>query len=327
MNIIIGIDVSKAKLDVAWVRSVETGKLKTKVFENTPKGHQNVVDWVEKNAQVTAEQMHFVMEATGVYYEALAYSLVSAGVKVSVVNPAWARDYARSLGTRSKTDKKDSVAIARYGMTHDLKLWQPEAPEVRELKALLARLQAVEKDIQRELNRLEKAQISATSEHVIVSIEGVLETLRAEKQRLEDLIKQHFDQHPGLKKDVTLLETIPGIGEVLSRLMTSVIRSRDFKTAAECAAYTGLVPIHHESGSSVRGKPMLSKAGNPLIRAKLYMGAVVAIRYNPDVRALYERLLRKGKSKMVALCAAMRKLVHICFGVLKHQKPYLEQTA
>jgi transposase len=107
--------------------------------------------------------------------------------------------------------------------------------------------------------------------------------------------------------------------------MLMVMSSRQFTKASQCAAYLGLVPVQHESGSSVKGRCRLSKAGNPAIRAKLYFGAVSAKTYNPDVKALYERLLSRGKSKMSALGAAMRKLVQICFGVLKHQETYQPQ--
>jgi transposase len=114
---------------------------------------------------------------------------------------------------------------------------------------------------------------------------------------------------------------------VVSALMLAVIRSRSFNSASQCAAFLGLVPVQHESGSSVHGPSRLSKAGDAPVRAKRYMAAVVAIQHNPDIKRQYERLLKKGKSKMSALGAAMRKLVHICFGVLKHQTAYQARIA
>lgn len=325
MNIV-GIDVSKAKLDCAWIASPTSGKVKNKVFMNTPNGHQQLMDWAIKQSKEAIESLHFVMEATSIYHEAVAYALYEAGAQVSVANPAQIRDYARSLGTRTKTDKKDSVVITRFGLTQPLRLWQPEPEEIRTLKALISRLSAVEQDIQRENNRLEKARISRVSEEVIVSVQTVLAQLKKEKKRLEELINQHIEGHPSLKKDRVLLESIPGIGPVVSRMMLSVIRSRAFESASQCAAFMGLVPVQHESGSSIRGRARLSKAGNAQHRAKLYMAAVVSIQYNPDIQRQYERLLKQGKVKMSALCAAMRKLVHICFGVLKHQQPYQPQA-
>ena len=322
----IGIDVSKAKLDAAWLRDATRGKFKDKVFPNTPAGHQALLAWAERQSCTPLAEVHFVMEATGVYHEALACALHDAGARVSVVNPAQVRDYAKSLGVRSKNDRRDSRVLARFGESRRPALWQPEPREIRELKALLARLEALDGDIRRELNRQEKAQISQASEEVLASIRTMHQQLEQEKQRLLALIDDHIDRHPHLKQDRHLLESIPGVGPVVSRCMISLVRSRSFTGAAQCAAYLGLIPVEHQSGTSVRGRPRLSKAGNTRLRAKLYMAAVVAVRCNPDVKALYQRLLARGKCKMSALGAAMRKLVHICFGVLKHRKPYQAQA-
>ncbi|MEI6066338.1 MAG: IS110 family transposase [Methylococcaceae bacterium] len=323
MNII-GIDVSKNKLDCAWPR--EEGKLKTKVFSNTIAGWKELIDWSLKNTGLEIEQLHFVMEATGIYHEQLATSLYDAGAKVSVVNPAQVKFYAQGQGVRTKNDKKDSVVLARYGLKESPKLWQPEAFEIRTLKALIARLDGLEKDLQREKNRQEKALISKAPEEVLISLSQLIELLETEQQRLDNLIEEHINKHEKLKENKALLESIPGVGEVIATRMLMVIGSRQFESASQCSAYLGLVPVQHESGSSIKGRSRLSKAGNPVIRAKLYMAAVVATRYNPDIKAQYERLTSKGKSKMSALGAAMRKLVQICFGVLKHQQPYQPQV-
>lgn len=323
---IIGIDVSKAKLDCLWLRDSISLKVKSKVFPNTSAGHQDLLAWAIKQTKEAATELHFVMEATGIYHEGLAYALHEAGVWVSVVNPAQLHDYAKSLGTRTKTDKRDALVIAHFGVTQQPRQWQPEPAEVRRLKALIARLEAIKQDIQRELNRLEKAQISHMGEDVVHSIETVHQQLKKEKIRLETLIDEHIDRHPGLKQDRALLESIPGVGPVISRQMVAILRSRTFETASQCAAFLGLVPVQHESGSSVRGRSRLSKHGNAQLRAKLYMAAIVATHHNPDIKSQHERLLRHGKSRMSALGAAMRKLVQICFGVLKHQTPYLPQV-
>lgn len=323
MNII-GIDVSKDKLDCAWPR--EEGKLKTKIFSNTIAGWKELIDWSLKNTGLEIGQLHFVMEATGIYHEQLATSLYDAGAKVSVVNPAQVKFYAKGQGVRTKNDKKDSVVLARYGLNENPKLWQPEALEIRTLKALIARLDGLEKDLQREKNRQEKALISKAPEEVIISLSQMIELLETEQQRLDNLIEEHIKKHEKLKQNKALLESIPGVGKVIATRMLMVIGSRQFESASQCSAYLGLVPVQHESGSSIKGRSRLSKAGNPVIRAKLYMAAVVATRYNPDIKAQYERLTSKGKSKMSALGAAMRKLVQICFGVLKHQQPYQPQV-
>jgi len=324
--VIIGIDVSKNKLDCALIDNLNVDKFKFKVISNSEVGFIALIDWLSKHATSTVSDYHFVMEATGVYHEKLADCLFNMGSKVSVVNPAHIKYYGKSLGVRSKNDKKDSVVIARYGLTQKPMTWQPEAPEIKVLKALASRLDAIEKDILREKNRYEKSSVNPCSDSILESIQKMLSVLNEEKTSLEKLIDVHIKQYNYLKTNDALLQTIPGVGPVVSRYMLIVIGSRSFKSASQCAAYIGLVPIQNESGSSLRGRSRISKAGDPVIRAKLYMAAISALQHNPDIKIQNQRLLKNGKSKMSALCAAMRKLVHICFGVIKHQEPYQVQA-
>lgn len=326
MTVAIGIDVSKQKLDVAWLRDPEAGKVKTRVFPNTPEGFTALREWLVKTTGAQPTEIGVMMEATGVYHDALAYALYEAGMTVFVANPQHVHSFRDSFGKRSKTDKKDSVALARFLHGRSHKPWQPEPAEVRALKALLGRLHALETDLQREQNRLEKASIQRAAE-VEESIRKMLDALEAERKRLCQQIDDHFDNHPGLKSDKQLLESIPGIGTVLARELTVMLRSRPFQSANQAAAYLGLVPRSEESGTSVKRPPRLSKVGPARLRAKLYMGAVVATRYNPLIQHLYERLLARGKAKMSALGAAMKKLVQIAYGVLKHQRKYDPQWA
>lgn len=273
--ITIGIDVSKDKIDCAWLRGSDTGKVKTKVLKNNGEGFKSLIEWAEKSTNHPINELYFVMEATGIYHEALAYSLHGAGAVVSVVNPACIHNYAKSQGSRIKTDKKDSITIARYGALHKCAPWQPEPSEIRQLKALLSRYEAIEKDIQRESNRLEKADITRASVEVIDSIKTMIKALSKEKERIKKLIDDHIDQHPQLKNDRALLESIPAVGSVISQYMLALIYSRHFATTKQCSAFIGLNPVMHESGTSVRGRSRLSKVGDAKIRAKLYMAAVV----------------------------------------------------
>ena len=319
---IVGCDVSKKKLDLALMLSVEPLKLRSKVVENHHPGWVALIEWGCRQASCTAGELHVVMEATGAYHEAAAYALVQAGVKVSVVNPARVREFAKGLAVRTKTDAADRAVLARYGAVVKPPLWQAPAPEVVELKGLLGRLQVIEAEMARETNRLEKAQVSVTPKIVLDSLHTSLDFLKQHKGELERRIKDHIDGHAQLKRDRELLESIPAIGHKTACRMLCVLHSHAFRGAASVAAYLGLVPVQHQSGTSVYKPPRLSKAGDGAMRAALYMPAIVASRVNPDIRAHYQRLLAQGKSKMSALGAAMRKLVHICFGVLKNQQPY-----
>lgn len=324
---IVGVDVSKKKLDGAVLVGPERLKVRTKVVANSASGFEQLASFACRHGRCEPESLHFVMEATGVYHEAAALAFHRAGARVSIVNPAQVRDFAKGLAVRTKTDSRDSVVLARYGDLVKPRVWVPPSEAVLALKSLIRRIEAIETDIRREQNRLEKAEVADAPAPVRESLEKSLAFLEGQRAELERLIDDHIDGHPELKEDQALLRSIPAVGPKTARRVMALLRSRTFKSAAQAAAFTGLVPVHHQSGDSVQRPSHLSKNGDPGLRRLLYMAAVVAIRHNPDVRALYQRLRDSGKSKMSAIGAAMRKLIHICYGVLKHQRPYQPQTA
>jgi transposase len=159
------------------------------------------------------------------------------------------------------------------------------------------------------------------------SIENTLDFYAVEIERLEQAIKDRIDRHPDLKEDIRLLESIPGVGIKVSRTMLAVMHTHRFRAAESLAAYLGLAPVQRQSGTSLNGRSRLSKAGRADVRAVLYMASVVASQHNPHIKALYQRLLAAGKAKMSAIGACMRKLVHLCFGVIKTQLPYRSDYA
>jgi transposase len=324
---IVGTDVSKGKLDSSLLTDPSLKKTKDKVSENSLAGFRALLEWACRHGKCEAAELHFVLEATGVYHESLAEFLFAAGCRVSVVNPLLVKRFAESQGFRNKNDRHDGKVLALYGKERQLQFWTPPPPEARHLKALLSRIAALENDLRRELNRLEKAQIGKAPEQVMTSLASSLAFLEEQKARLQKEIDVHLDQHPKLKEEKQLLLTIPGIGEKLSMLFLALFKNRNFVSAPQVAAFLGLIPVEHESGSSVFKRPRLSKAGDGRFRAALYWPAIVATTHNPDVRALYLRLLKAGKTKMAAIGAAMRKLVHIAFGVYKNLTPYHPQNA
>ncbi|HSW13611.1 MAG TPA: IS110 family transposase [Solimonas sp.] len=319
--IVLGIDVAKAKLDAAlWIAA--TRKWYACKVDNDGAGIHKLLTWMAAKSGRPVGDICVVLEATGVYHEAAAQALHDAGCKVVIANPKRARDFAKGLGLLSKTDTIDARALARYGELGEAQAWQPPPPEVRMLRALLARLAAVEEDLRREENRWEKAQISDTPEIVRDSLQRSLETLHLERKRLRRAIDDHHDQHPGLKAERELLMTIPAVGKASADQLLCLLRGRTLGSARQAAALSGLVPVEYTSGTSVRGRPRLSKQGNPKLRAVLYMASIVALKHNPELRAIYDRLVASGKVKMAALGALMRHIVHIAFGMLKHQQPY-----
>jgi transposase len=318
----LGIDVSKAKLDCTLLLDVQSHRGRSKSVPNTVEGVAALLQWVQRQSACTPEQIRAALEATGAYHEAAAAALYQAGVCVFVANPAQVRDFAKGHAVRTKTDAKDSLVLALFAAQVKLMPWQPAPVEIRELRALMSRLGAVEEQLRAELNRQQKAQLAQDPSLVQQSIEASIAFWQSERERLQRAIDQHIDGHPGLREERERLLSIPAVGDKTANLMLCLLYAGHFHSACQLAAYLGLIPVEHQSGSSVRGRPRLSKNGNARMRAALYMAAVTAIRYNPDVQALYTRLLARGKAKLSALCAAMRKLVHICFGVFKNKQTY-----
>ena len=322
----IGIDVSKAKLDCSLLMDVTNNKRKSKVVINSKTGISDLLVWTNKQ-HVPNDKLHAILEGTGVYHEQAAQALHDAGVLVSIVNPAQVRSFAFGLAIRNKTDDMDSFVLARYGALVQPQIWIPPTQEARTLQALLKRREAISQDLQRENNRLEKADSTDTPPLIRKSITDSIEFLEIQLTKIQKDIDDHTNSHINFKEDLQLLKSIPAVGPQVSNHLLAIVHNHHFEDADKLTAYLGLVPVQRQSGSSILGRSCISKASPPHMRAILYMAAISATRYNPHVKALYLRLLERGKSKRSALCAAMKKLVQLCFGVLKTRQPYKENYA
>ncbi|WP_233968536.1 IS110 family RNA-guided transposase [Pectobacterium polaris] len=317
----VGIDISKRSIDVCLLVDGIKGKRKTKVLPNGPNSAQALAQWLILQ-KCDPSQAHIIMEATGVYHEHLAYGLHQSDIFVSVINPHRVREFAKGMGILTKTDKVDAYVLACYGSLKQPEKWLPPSQEIRKFKALLQHRDSLLNDRQRIENRLSTLKSTTAPEEVLTSLESIERNLKDELARIERLIAEHIDKYPRLKNDLKLLRSIDGVGEQIGWNMLAIIRGNNFRSAEQVAAYLGVIPVERRSGTSVCGRARLSKIGPPGIRAKLYMGAIAAISRNRHVKAQYERLLIKGKAKMLAVGAAMRKLVHLCYGVLHTQRAY-----
>ncbi len=311
----LGIDISKLKFNVCLIR--EGGKLRHKVFPNTAAGFEHLREWLFKHG---VERVHACLEATGTYSEPLALFLAESGHTVSLVNPAATKAFAASRLSRTKNDRVDAELIARFCQAQEPPAWMPPAVEVRELQALVRRLDSLV-----EMRVMEENRLSAgiTVDSVRRSVEEHLTYLNEQIKRTEELIRQHINNHPTLKRRSELLDSIPGIGEATAALLLSEITEiKQYRSARQVAAYAGLVPRERQSGTSVRGRTRLSKIGNARLRRALYFPAITALRCSPFFQAWAKGLQERGQSKMSVICAVMRKLVHLAYGVLKTGKPF-----
>jgi len=311
----LGIDIAKLKFNVCLIK--HDGKLKHKVLPNNEAGFEQLTEWFSRQG---AGRVHACLEATGTYGEALALFLHQAGHAVSVVNPAAIKAFAQSRPSRTKTDRVDAELIARFGQAQEPPRWTPPAVEVRELQALVRRLESLIEMRVMEENRLSSG---ITVDSVRQSVEELLNHLNEQIKHCEELIRQHIDNHPGLKRQSELLDSIPGTAEsTAAALLAEITGIKQYKSARQVAAYAGLVPRERQSGTSVRGRARLSKIGNARLRRALYFPAITALRCSPFFQAWAKGLQERGKSKMSVICAVMRKLVHLAYGVLKTGKPF-----
>ncbi len=241
----LGIDIAKAKFDVCLIKS--SGRAKHKVFQNTRHGFEQLIAWL---ASHQVAELHACLEATGTYGESLALFLFDAGFVVSVVNPAAVRAFANAGLSRTKTDKVDAELIARFCLAQQPAIWSPPAPELRELQALVRRLDALVEMRVMEENRLSAGGLTAAVQR---SLEEHIAYLRGEIKQTEELIRRHINNHPDLKEQSALLDSIPGIAQATAALiLAEIVNLKEYKSARQAAAYAGLVPRERRSGSSAR---------------------------------------------------------------------------
>ena len=310
--IILGVDIAKKKFDVALLVN---DKQKHKVFTNNQEGFRELLGWLKKKG---VEHVHLCLEASSTYGDELGTYMHDAGHTVSIVNPARIKGFAQSELMRTKNDKVDAGLIARFCLAMHPEPWAPAPPEMRQLQALVRRVDALINMRTQELHRLGTTQ--GTVEYSIREHIAYLDRqIEALKQQIADRIKS--DPDLTIKRD--LLKSIPGVGEAtVAAILAELHMFETCDRVQKVVAFIGLAPREFTSGSSIKGKPRLSKVGNARLRKALFMPALVSIQCNPVIQTFYHRLKGNGKNGKVIVCAIMRKLVHLIFGILKSGRPF-----
>jgi len=308
---VLGIDIGKQKFEVALLVN---GKIKSKAVKNSKEGFATLSAWLKKH---NAGRVHACMEATGSYGDELALHLHDADHTVSIVNPARIKGFAQSELIRTKNDAVDAGIIARFCLAMQPEPWTPLSPAIRRLQAVVRRIDALIAMRTQESNRLDVS-------HSLVepSIKEHLLYIDSEIEKLKAQVRSEINNDPDLKSKKELLISIPGIGDTTIAIILSELDFQKFESVKQVIAFIGLAPKETLSGSSVKGKPRICKIGNARLRKSFYMPALVAMRFNPIISNFQRRLKENGKKGKVVVCAAMRKLVHIIYGVLKTGKPF-----
>lgn len=313
----VGIDVSQHTLDACLLPGPQ-GKPRARAFANDGAGHAALAAWADAHAGGAA--LGFCLESTGAYGEALSTALADAGRHVAVVNPARVKYAGLMRGQGNKTDKADARLIAEYACRESPPAWQPPRPEVRQLQALSRRRDDLRQLAAREKGRLAAPGLTAAARESITRTASFLE---GEADRLQAEADAAIAADAVLRADRELLLSIPGVGPVAAQaVLAELPEPARFESAQQAAAYAGLAPREYRSGTSVKRRTRLSKAGNARLRKALYLPALTAVRFNPLLKGFYERLVGAGKARMAAVGACMRKLLMIAYGVLKSRRPF-----
>lgn len=311
---VLGIDLAKATFDVTLRPA--TGTPQHATFANTGAGFAELQAWLDQHGVTT---LHACMEATNTYWEAVATWLHAQGHTVSVVNPARIKGYAQATMQRNKTDKLDSAVIAAFCATHRPTAWAPASDAQRRLRALVR----YREDLLQTRLQQQNRRRDATDALVQASLQTLLDAIATELAAVEEQIDTQIAAQSTMTTHLTLLTSIIGIGTLTAaKLLAEFADLPQYASAKAAAADAGLTPSQYESGTSVKRRPRMSKLGKAGIRAALYLPALTAMRRCPACKAFADALAARGKPKKVIIGAVMRKLVHICYGVLKHQTPY-----
>jgi transposase len=321
-----GIDVAQKELVVSLGRMDQELTIEIfdyKVFPNSPNGFKLLTKWVEKQFKNDVK-VRYVMEATGVYHEALAYYITDYGSEVSIVLPNKISNFFRTLDINTITDKTASQAITRFGLERKLDVWQKPKKIFRELKQLTRERDQIIADRTVLKNQLHAEKAEAIPNQS--SINRINKRIRLiDKQDLE--IKSEISAL--VKKDKDLVDkinkivTIPGVGKLTAVIVLAETNGFEMiKNSRQLVSYSGLDVKLKDSGTSVKGKPRISKKGNRHLRKAMYMPALSAMKCNDLHRALFVRLVSKHGIKMKAAVAVQRKLLQLIYVIFKTDRPF-----
>ena len=306
----VGVDVSKSKLDVYL--------LERDLLLSVPHDEQAIATLISRLARYRLERI--VIEATGRLEHAFVTAAVAKGLPIVVVSPLKVRRFADAVGQLAKTDEIDARLIAQFAAT-----LKPTVHPIADAKTQIIKDLVVRRRQLTSLRTMEKNRRPIMPESLKPSIDRMIETLDHELESLEQLIQNAVEQHAAWRRKRDLLTSMPGIGRSVASTLIGDLPELGSLSRRQIGALTGVAPFNRDSGS-FRGKRRI-RGGRAHSRTALFLSAMVAIRYNPDIKRFYERLLQAGKHKKVALTACIRKIVTALNAMLRDNKPWQPSIA
>jgi len=323
---VVGIDVAQKKLDVSLGNMDQNTSTKVyayKTFQNTDKGFLAMILWVKK--QTTAEApLRFVMEATGVYHESLAYFLSNKGFLVSIVMPNKITNFFRTLEVKTITDKSMSEAITMFGLEKQMKDWVPPKKVFRELRSITRERDQLITERTMLKNQLHAEETEAfPSKKTVIRIKSRIKVINEQLKEILSEIKESVEKDALLKQAIELITTIPGIGLLTAVVVMAETNGFELITSIrQLISYAGLDVREKESGTSVKGKSRISKRGNRHLRKAMHLPAISAIRHSERHKAIFLRIVSGCGIKMKGVVAIQRKLLELIYTIFKTKKPY-----
>lgn len=324
---VIGIDVSKDNLAVSYGTlgiDQEPEITKSITVENNKKGFKELIAFAKKIKSSSKLPLYFVMEATGVYYENLAYFLNDKHQKVIVVLPNKTKNFSKTLETKSKTDSLDARMITQFGLERKMQLWQVPTQLTKALKSLTREYQSIKSMATQIRNQLHAKEYSHQPlKETIKRSSATLAVFEKQLKDIEKQIRELVDKDLDLKDKIDKADSIEGVG--FMTIISVIAETNGFaliQNQKQLASYAGLDVVHNESGLR-KGQTTISKKGNAYLRKAVYMPAISACRYNPKLKQLYIRLLTKRNIKKVAIVAVARKLLLLIYTIFTKNVEYI----
>ena len=321
-----GIDVAQKELVVTLGRMYDDWipvLYSYKVFPNNEKGFLALVSWV-KLQSAEEVMVRFVMEATGVYHESLAYFLSKKEYDVSIILPNKISNYSRSLDTKTVTDKTASEAIARFGLERKLDNWIAPRPIYKKLRQITREREQLVEERTALKNQLHAEQAEAEpNKGSIERMKKRIILLNKQELEIKGEISVLLKQDENVQHLMVLLMTLPGIGQLTAAVIMAETNGFELiRNKRQLTSYAGLDVKEKQSGTSIKGKPRISKKGNRYLRSAMHMPALSAIKHDQRFKAIFARLVAKHGIKMKAAVAVQRKLLEMTYTLFKKNEPY-----
>lgn len=321
-----GIDVAQKELVVTLGRMLDDFSIELfsyKVFKNNDSGVKLLVDWVNKLTDYEVP-VRYVMEATGVYHQKFAYYLVDNGCEISIVLPNKISNYIRTLELKTITDKSCSQAIAQFGLERKLDKWAKPKSIYKELQQLTRERDQIvqERSVIKNQIHAEKTE-SEPNQKSLERMQARIRFLNSQEKEIKADITDIVSKDPDLKQVINNITTIPGVGELTAVIVLAETNGFELiRNKSQLSSYAGLDVKEKQSGTSVKGKPRISKKGNRNLRKSMHLPSLTAVKWDENFKNIYARLISKNGIKMKALVAVQRKILELIYILFKNETVY-----